>query len=246
VFAEMTSRAPRTYRQGRRAETARATRATILAAARELFEASGFHAVGLEEVAARAGIARVTVYQAFGNKLGLLDAVAVEANASPEFARLAAALDRADPRAALVGAIRAGCAFWAAHARLVACLEALATTDEVAAVAVHRQEAGRHRALRALVGRLRAAGQLRDGLSPRDAGALLVWITGYATFAQLRDGLGLPARRVAALLVRTAEELLLTRPAPARGTRPRAPTPRRPPARRRGARTGSRTRGPAS
>ncbi|HXF97837.1 MAG TPA: helix-turn-helix domain-containing protein [Gaiellaceae bacterium] len=50
----------------------RATRTAALEAARDLFGAEGYHGVGLERVAKRAGVSRQTIYLHFGSKAGLL------------------------------------------------------------------------------------------------------------------------------------------------------------------------------
>ena len=52
-----------------------ATRLRIIDAARDLFGEEGFHGVGLEAVAKRAGLTRATVYYQLGSKLGLFDVV---------------------------------------------------------------------------------------------------------------------------------------------------------------------------
>jgi AcrR family transcriptional regulator len=64
----------RTYRQTRRADTTERTRATILAAAQELFRADPQLDPSLDAVAARAGVSTRTVIRQFGSKQELLEA----------------------------------------------------------------------------------------------------------------------------------------------------------------------------
>lgn len=52
-----------------------AQRARILDAARELFAARGFEAVTMAEVARRAGVARATIFNLFGSKRALVEAI---------------------------------------------------------------------------------------------------------------------------------------------------------------------------
>ena len=66
---------PRRYDASRRQEQARATRAAVLDAARELFVDRGYARTTIAAVAARAGVSVETVYKAFGNKPGLVKAV---------------------------------------------------------------------------------------------------------------------------------------------------------------------------
>ena len=43
-------------------------------AVRELLQEGAFHESTVEQVAARAGVSRATVYQQFGSRVGLVDA----------------------------------------------------------------------------------------------------------------------------------------------------------------------------
>jgi AcrR family transcriptional regulator len=65
----------RGYSSPRRRQQAAATRAAVLAAARELFLAQGYGATTVEQVAARAGVSKPTVFTAVGNKQTLLKVV---------------------------------------------------------------------------------------------------------------------------------------------------------------------------
>ena len=71
----MTVKGRRSYDSPRRQEQARATRAAILEAARDLFVERGYVAATIEAIAARARISPATVYTAFTNKRSLLSAV---------------------------------------------------------------------------------------------------------------------------------------------------------------------------
>ncbi|HZN14190.1 MAG TPA: helix-turn-helix domain-containing protein [Acidimicrobiales bacterium] len=62
----------RTYASPKRDEQAKATRWSILEAARRLFVANGYGATTLKAVAEEAGVAVQTVYAVFGNKRELL------------------------------------------------------------------------------------------------------------------------------------------------------------------------------
>ncbi|MFD8965862.1 TetR/AcrR family transcriptional regulator [Streptomyces sp. NPDC059568] len=55
-------------------ERSAAARARLLAAANELFYAEGVQSVGIDRVIERAGVAKATLYSAFGNKDGLVRA----------------------------------------------------------------------------------------------------------------------------------------------------------------------------
>lgn len=67
----MAERVKRVYLSANRAESAKRTRASIRAAARELFIELGFAATTMRAVAARSGVAERTVYAAFPSKTAL-------------------------------------------------------------------------------------------------------------------------------------------------------------------------------
>jgi AcrR family transcriptional regulator len=74
----------RRYRSALRADGARRTRQAVLAAAAELFTARGYGGTSLADVAARAGVARPTVFAAFGSKAALLREVLDQALAGDD------------------------------------------------------------------------------------------------------------------------------------------------------------------
>src|SRR6516225_3805070 len=104
---------PRTYRLGRRQATVAQTRARIVAAARALLATpGGFSEFTVDAVASQAGVARMTVYNQFGSKMGLLEALFDDLAARGLVARLRAAFGRPDPREALDELIAAFGGFW--------------------------------------------------------------------------------------------------------------------------------------
>ena len=68
-------REERSYSSPLRAQQAEATRRAVLDAARELFVAQGYGATTLDQIAARAGVSKPTVFSAVGNKQTVLSAV---------------------------------------------------------------------------------------------------------------------------------------------------------------------------
>lgn len=68
-------KAPRTYSSPLRRSQAEATRRAVLEAARDLFLAQGYGATTIDEIAARAGVTKPTVFNSVGNKPSLLRAV---------------------------------------------------------------------------------------------------------------------------------------------------------------------------
>ncbi|WFE41558.1 TetR family transcriptional regulator [Micromonospora sp. WMMD998] len=77
-------RPTRAYRSTVREENARRTRQAVVRAATELFVARGYATTSLADVAAAAGVARPTVFAAFGSKAALLRQVLDEALAGDD------------------------------------------------------------------------------------------------------------------------------------------------------------------
>ncbi|MCX5043494.1 TetR/AcrR family transcriptional regulator [Aldersonia sp. NBC_00410] len=74
---------PRRYDSTRRRELASQGRELILREARRMFLAEGYAATTIGSIAAASGVSVETVYKSFGNKTGLLRAMAEEAMAGP-------------------------------------------------------------------------------------------------------------------------------------------------------------------
>jgi AcrR family transcriptional regulator len=164
----------RTYRLGRRQEAADRTRTAILAAARDLL-ASGETGLSAGAVARRAGVSRVTVYNRFGSKAGLLGELA--AGARREAATQDAATP-ADPRDQLRQRIVDSCSMWASDPALFRHLPAAASVE----IEAPNQD-------RALAERLAASDQLRPGCSLKEAEDVIGALTSFPVFDRLhKDG----------------------------------------------------------
>lgn len=78
------NRGRRPYRSPLREEGAQRTRRAVTAAAADLFTSQGYATTSLADVAVRAGVARPTVFAAFGSKAALLRQVLDEALAGDD------------------------------------------------------------------------------------------------------------------------------------------------------------------
>jgi AcrR family transcriptional regulator len=97
----------RRYDSLRRTAQAQETRAEIAAAARRLFVAKGWSATTVREVATEAGVSVPTVYAAYGDKTGLVRALADSADLLAELSREIADLESATTPAAQLAAMAA-------------------------------------------------------------------------------------------------------------------------------------------
>ncbi len=185
------------------------TRERIVAAVRELLEEGGFHEATVEEVAARAGVSRATLYQHFGSRLGLVDAICETFARSQELQSLKRSAELPDPVRALDEVIIDCARFWARQEAVLAPLYGVASVDPAAAGLVERQRRDRRRVFGRLARRLHAGGLLHRGLGERRALGILLLLTSFDSFLELRRHAGLTERDVSRELRTAARALLL-------------------------------------
>src|SRR4029453_10409438 len=196
----------RVYRTDRGRPGAAETRGRILQAVRDLLAEGGFHEATVEEIAARAGVARSTLPLHFGSRMGLVDAICELLARGGERAGIKSSLELADPAEALRSVLSSAVRFWAAEEDLHRSLYGLAEIDPAARAFVDRQTSGRRPDLRRLSERLHDAGQLRPVQD--DALALLLVATSFATYDELRRNAKLTPGAVEQAVARAATILL--------------------------------------
>jgi AcrR family transcriptional regulator len=160
---------------------AAATRARLIAAAGEILREG--NKLSLDAVALRAGVTRLTVYNQFGSRHGLLEAVFDDRAAAGGLHRIPQAMAMADPREALHRIIAIFCDFWGGDGAVRGLHEAIAPDPEFAAALAARGER-RRVTVGTLIARLGLAG---------DAAALtdiVTALTSQSFFAQLADRRG--------------------------------------------------------
>jgi AcrR family transcriptional regulator len=148
----------RSYRLGKRGEAVTASRARIVAAARELLRRKDYQGLSVESVAEVAGVSRATVYNQFESKSGIIQALFND---------------------------REHCRAWARDAKAIRRVLELAAADPDLAELTARNEGWRRDDIRALVERLRHAGALRPGLTNAEATVALATLTSFSTYDQL-------------------------------------------------------------
>ncbi len=178
------------------------TRTRILDAARALLRGRDRRDFSLDAVARRAGVTRATVYQHFGSRPKLLEALFDELARRGGMWDLATAFRRRDPHQALARFVATFGRFWTAHRPLHRRLMALAVLDPQLGRTLRARQEWRRQGLRVLVGRLRP-GQAPD----RDAVDLLFTLTSFETFDSLAGAARKPAA-VAPIVLRAALRVL--------------------------------------
>jgi len=161
-----------------------------VAAATDLLRAadSGF---SLEATAKAAGVTRLTVYNQFGSRRALLEAVFDDRAARGGLHRIAAAMSDPDPHTGLDRLITIFCDFWSLDPGTLARLHAAVALDAEFAESLHLRNERRHRALSVLVGRM--AGATTDVHQASDLTDVLFALTSFAVFADLTSGTRSPA-----------------------------------------------------
>jgi AcrR family transcriptional regulator len=199
--------AMRPYAAGRRRESTE-TVDRVLEAAERMIKEDAFHTATMDELAVAAGVSRATVFNRFGSKLGVLEALFTRGMEGPEMAAIQEALALEDPVAALDAVVEAGCAIWEACGFVVQQLQAIAVLEPDAAALVDQQRDEQRADLQGLTRRLANAGRLRPGLSQARATATLHMLTSLESFLWLREGYGLSLRQTREILAELARTLL--------------------------------------
>jgi AcrR family transcriptional regulator len=181
----------RGYRSPRRAEQAAATRAAVLAAARELFLTNGYHATTIADIAERARVSFDTIYATVGRKPALLRELVETAISGTEQAVPAEQRDYV----LRIGAARTAPAKITIYAQAITAIQqrlapvflalrdAAATDADCAAL---WGEIAKRRAtnMRAFAAELRSTGEVREDLTD-DQVADIIWSMNAAEYWDL-------------------------------------------------------------
>ena len=194
----------RPYRLGRRQAAIDRTRARILNAARALLVARDGAVFSIESVARRARVTRATVYQRFGSRSKLLEALFDDLARRGGMGNLASAFSEADPELALARFVATFGRFWTAHRAIHRRLLALGALDAGLDRTLRARQEWRRQGLRVIVARLRE----RDGRTTQNEVIdLLFALTSFQTFDVLAGPKRTPAA-VAPLVLRAAQAVL--------------------------------------
>lgn len=167
-------------RPGLRAANVQRTRHSILTAARRHLIEVGYHRLSLEDVAADAGVTRVTIYRHFDSKLGLLDAVAENlAQQAGLVAGMQEAAKDADPVSAFAAMVRELCRFWSSDPEVFRRLISLSAVDPEAQQVIASREHWRYQQIRTFVRRLAHADRLQAPFDVRQATAVVGTVTSF-------------------------------------------------------------------
>jgi AcrR family transcriptional regulator len=198
----------RTYRARGRTARGDETRRKITTAVAELMAEGAFHESTVEQVADRAGISRATLYQHFRSRLDLVDAICERFDENPALLTIRSVVELPDADAALAETVAAGVRFWSSEDAILGQLYGVVAIDPAAQALVDRQRADRRGEMTRLVGHLARSGRLRGGMTEEAALSLLMVLTSYETFRELRLA-GSDDEQLVDALRQTARDLLL-------------------------------------
>ena len=179
---------PRAYKSPRRDAAASATRERIVAAAAAILGAAdGIRKFSLDAVAKKAGVTRLTVYNQFGSRRVLMEAVFDERAERGGLFRIVEAMQDPDPQAALLRIIGIFCDFWSSDPGTMRLLHAAGASDAEFAESVHERNERRRSVLSAIVRRF-AAGRAPPPKALGNLVDVLFALTSFAFFGQLTAG----------------------------------------------------------
>jgi AcrR family transcriptional regulator len=180
----------------------------VLDASERLIRDDAFHSATMDELAEAAGVSRATVFNRFGSKLGVLQALYTRCLESPEMAAIREAFALDDPVEALDAVIGASCDMWEVHGDIQEQLQAIVILEPEAGALVEGQKEDQRAGLMTLARRLARAGQLRRGLGEARAAATLHLLTSLESFLWLRREYRLSLRQTRATIAELAGALL--------------------------------------
>src|SRR3954452_1082685 len=166
-----------------------------MGAVRDLLAEGTFHESSVEQVAERAGISRATLYQHFRSRLELVDEMCDRFDANPALLALRETVVLDDPREALDRTLGHTVGFWSSEDAILSQLYGAAAVDPAARDLVARQRGDRRGEMMRLARTLKQAGILRRSVTEAAALPILMLLTSYESYRELREA-GLSDRNV--------------------------------------------------
>jgi AcrR family transcriptional regulator len=200
---------PRRYEQRLRAERSEATRQRILDALEQRLREAPTQPVTLEEIAARAAVARTTIYLVFGSRAGLFDALTSQLWERAGLANLTEAVAHPDARIHLREGLRTGLEIYAANRDVAMALFSMSALDpDSVGGSIVRLEQRRWGGMQHLARRLAEQGVLRDDVTVDEAADVMWMLASFGSFDALYTGRNLSTGEVTRVLTATAERTL--------------------------------------
>ena len=200
---------PRAYRMRARAESAADTRSRVIESARAAIVDGPTPSLSMADVAARAGVARSTLYDTFGSRGGLVGAVMVDVSIRAGFERVLELFNLADAAEGMRQALPAGVRMIGSDYVLFKRVGLLAQLDPEVMAALEVSAEQRAGGMRYQAGRLAEQGRLRPGVTIDEAATLLWLLTDFGTYDGLHSAWGMDTEQIGAFVVSIGARYLL-------------------------------------
>lgn len=174
----------RAYSSAARDEAAQKTRSRILAAAIRHLRAKGAGGFSLDAVAQKAKVTRLTVYNQFGSRRALLEAVFDDYAMRGGLDRLAKAMAAPQPQAGLEQLVAIFCDFWSFDHEAFAGLLAMGAAGTEFEAALRARNERRRVMIAILLNRMAKRGEIAAASTP-ELIDLLFALTSFPFFAEL-------------------------------------------------------------
>ncbi|TPL75261.1 TetR/AcrR family transcriptional regulator [Mesorhizobium sp. B2-3-13] len=193
----------RPYVSELRAAAAAQKRDHVVEAAQRQLREAGIAGFSLDSVAKAAGVTRLTVYNHFGSRRGLLEAAFDEIAQRGGLSRLSVATGNPDGRKGVEQLVDIFCAFWGSDPALASLHAAMAIDDEFAQALLERNERRRGN-LSTLVDRILDGGTAKTARA--EAIDLMFGLTSCAMYEHLIKGRS--SRAVATIIKRACNNAI--------------------------------------
>ena len=184
----------RPYSSTVRDEAAQKTRTRIIAAAIRQLRAKGADGFSLDAVAKKARVTRLTVYNQFGSRRQLLEAVFDHYALHGGLNRLGEAMGAPEPRAGLTRLVEIFCDFWSSDHDAFANLLAMGAAGTEFETALRMRNERRRGMIAILLARMAERGEIAADTG--DLAELLFALTSFAFFAELARDRGIHYARI--------------------------------------------------
>jgi AcrR family transcriptional regulator len=174
----------------RRQQQSDRKRTKILTAARAQLESKGFVDFSLESIARNSGVTRQTIYNLFGSRSGLLEALFDQLAISGGMERMRSVMQQTDPASVLADFVDVFCGFWSKDRLLIRRIHGIAAIDPEFGAAVEARNRRRQAAAARIVSLLDGANVARTAQKTSDRAITLWALTAFEFFDALTEATG--------------------------------------------------------
>jgi len=199
---------PRPYRMGKRQAAADDTRARILEAARQLLANESETDLGMEAIARRADVSRLTLYYQFKSRPGLLEALYDHLAIRGNMRRMAEVFHEPDASVAMEKLVLTFAGFWSSDPVVIRRLRGIATLDAEIDQGIRARDARRQHAAREIIRRTGLRGKKKPSTEQQNLTAdVLSMLTSFESYDALARA-GHSQEEIVATITRIARAIV--------------------------------------